>query len=316
MDEENQTSLADLLPTSNRAVMDLVSEAGIDVSPWKVKKDGSPVKRPKANPHYCYKWAYGPENGVLLLCVWHDILKEAQISGRPAIICQDNMRDLVQRLDQIADDQSRPRGERDRVRDQARRGRAFDELIQLAKADNLTIRLIINRGTRGGLTNLGKNASKVKVRMLDSANWYAHDYIETTGQYLLVREIPDPSAVSGSAGSAHAAPPFVDQFSTPEPAARREVTVTVSDRSSAVRANALARANGVCELCGRGGFRTIAGSIYLETHHVTPLADGGLDHESNVVAICPEDHRKAHYAADKAEIKAQLLTVLQQTQTK
>ena len=50
-----------------------------------------------------------------------------------------------------------------------------------------------------------------------------------------------------------------------------------------------------------------AGGIYLETHHVFPLSLSGPDIEWNVVAICPNDHRRAHFASDKNEIRARLV---------
>ncbi|MBC7620936.1 MAG: HNH endonuclease, partial [Candidatus Saccharibacteria bacterium] len=80
--------------------------------------------------------------------------------------------------------------------------------------------------------------------------------------------------------------------------------------SAAVREAVLIRAGGLCELCNEPGFVTAAGSVYLETHHVVPLADNGLDDASNVVAICPKDHRRAHYAADRDAIAIRLTAIL------
>jgi 5-methylcytosine-specific restriction endonuclease McrA len=57
-------------------------------------------------------------------------------------------------------------------------------------------------------------------------------------------------------------------------------------------------------------FDIATGSIYLETHHVVPLAENGPDHTSNVVAICPKDHRRAHYAAERDEIAIRLTAIL------
>lgn len=77
-------------------------------------------------------------------------------------------------------------------------------------------------------------------------------------------------------------------------------------RNRAVRDAALTRASGACELCGQRGFVTQSGTIYLETHHVQPLSEGGADSEDNVVALCPDDHRRAHYSAEAAEIRERL----------
>ncbi len=48
------------------------------------------------------------------------------------------------------------------------------------------------------------------------------------------------------------------------------------------------------------------GSIYLETHHVTSLAEGGSDSESNVVALYPNHHREAHFGINRMEMRDSL----------
>lgn len=84
-------------------------------------------------------------------------------------------------------------------------------------------------------------------------------------------------------------------------------------RDGKVRAAALRRANGICEHCGTPGFRTSSGRIYLETHHVISLAKQGPDSLFNVIALCPNDHRRAHFAADwmqlETDFKAKLTTL-------
>ena len=54
------------------------------------------------------------------------------------------------------------------------------------------------------------------------------------------------------------------------------------------------------------------GSIYLETHHVFPLGELGPDIEWNVLAICPNDHRRAHYAEDRDQMRAKMVEKLTQ----
>jgi hypothetical protein len=101
-------------------------------------------------------------------------------------------------------------------------------------------------------------------------------------------------------------PAFVDQFSALGPAASRETVVTVRDRAPAVRERVLQRAAGHCEWCGKLGFKTVSGAVYLETHHVIPLAEDGPDHETNMLALCPDDHRRAHHAHDREDLTDQL----------
>jgi 5-methylcytosine-specific restriction protein A len=52
------------------------------------------------------------------------------------------------------------------------------------------------------------------------------------------------------------------------------------------------------------------GGVYLETHHVVPLSEKGVDHERNVVALCPNDHREAHHGERRNAIRTQLLAML------
>lgn len=69
-------------------------------------------------------------------------------------------------------------------------------------------------------------------------------------------------------------------------------------RSQALKLYVVARSQGFCEGCGeKAPFNTKNGP-FLECHHVHRLADGGPDHPRNVVALCPNCHRRAHYALD------------------
>ena len=61
-------------------------------------------------------------------------------------------------------------------------------------------------------------------------------------------------------------------------------------------------AEGKCQLCGKDApFIDTYGQPYLEEHHVKRLADGGSDTIDNVVAICPNCHRKIHVLNDKKD---------------
>lgn len=66
-------------------------------------------------------------------------------------------------------------------------------------------------------------------------------------------------------------------------------------------------ANGHCELCGEEGFKTASGNYYLEAHHVIPLNCGGRDDVRNVVAICANDHRRAHFGEDRHDLRDKLI---------
>jgi predicted Mrr-cat superfamily restriction endonuclease len=58
-----------------------------------------------------------------------------------------------------------------------------------------------------------------------------------------------------------------------------------AQNSKAVREKVLARAKGVCEICGRR-------SQSLELHHVVPLAMAGSHSAANLKVVCPSCHRR------------------------
>ena len=86
------------------------------------------------------------------------------------------------------------------------------------------------------------------------------------------------------------------QESLPTPR-RVEVISFEFVRNPDVVAEVLDRARGYCERCKKPApfLRRIDGMPYLEVHHRTPLAFGGLDTVGNAEALCPNCHRQAHY---------------------
>jgi hypothetical protein len=81
-------------------------------------------------------------------------------------------------------------------------------------------------------------------------------------------------------------------------------------RNPAVRDAILKRANGHCEFCGTLGFMKPDGSRYIEAHHVIALANDGEDRVTNVIGLCPNDHREAHFGTESEEIEAKMITIL------
>jgi 5-methylcytosine-specific restriction enzyme A len=173
----------------------------------------------------------------------------------------------------------------------ARMQRVHDA-IKSAIEKNLKIRIIILDGKPS------PKGSKVFKRSLDPVAWAVTAHDLKTGDCTLTR------------GADH----FVDQFSveqeSPQKPERREVSGQAFIRSPVVRRNVLLRANGNCEWCGESGFAMAGGGIYLETHHVIPLSEEGLDLEKNVAALCPNHHREAHHGANKDEMRKKLLNRL------
>lgn len=81
-------------------------------------------------------------------------------------------------------------------------------------------------------------------------------------------------------------------------------TLTASyQRSLHVKEYALRRANGKCQLClNEAPFCSAEGKPYLEVHHVIWLSNEGSDTPENVVALCPNCHRKMHIVNGKSDI--------------
>ena len=78
-----------------------------------------------------------------------------------------------------------------------------------------------------------------------------------------------------------------------------QATTTVFLKNADVVAEALFRAAGNCEGCTQPApfAKRVDGEPYLEVHHRTPLAAGGEDTVTNAIALCPNCHRRAHYAS-------------------
>lgn len=94
--------------------------------------------------------------------------------------------------------------------------------------------------------------------------------------------------------------------SAPTESTNKEKRAVAYYRSAAITKYVVRRSKGSCEGCkDQAPFDTRTGP-YLECHHVHRLADGGPDHPENVVALCPNCHRGAHYARD-ANMRNELL---------
>lgn len=85
---------------------------------------------------------------------------------------------------------------------------------------------------------------------------------------------------------------------TPASASKEQIKQNIQIRSQAIRAYALKRSNGVCEGCSSPAPFTGKEGPFLEVHHLQRLCDGGPDHPKNVIALCPNCHRRAHYSKD------------------
>ncbi|EEF80068.1 HNH endonuclease [Methylophaga thiooxydans] len=83
-------------------------------------------------------------------------------------------------------------------------------------------------------------------------------------------------------------------------------------RSKALRLYVRKRAGGKCEACAvPAPFESRKGP-YIECHHLHRVADGGPDHPMNVIGLCPNCHRRAHYAKNFREFNDSLKPVVRE----
>lgn len=81
-------------------------------------------------------------------------------------------------------------------------------------------------------------------------------------------------------------------------------------RDRKVRDAVLSMAQGRCECCGEMGFETADGSRYLETHHIIEVSSRGPDSLENLVAVCANCHRKAHYSKSRLAIERAMISAI------
>lgn len=271
--------LESIRPKSKKRIYDMVRDAGIDVSDWEASKGR--VKSAAANPKYCYNWSFVEPGKVVVLNLWHSDMEE-----RNGVITNEwNAREIARTA---------------KASVTIHRAKAQDEAIQEAYRGSLPIRMVVCEGEKRG--NSDSSASRVLLRILDPEPWHVESYDQATGQCTLMRGVGRGAAL------------YVDQFDMPEPVGgpseRLPTKGHVYVRRPEIRRYALVRANGRCEFCGKEGFPMPDGKVYLETHHVVPLYEGGSDTVDNVVALCPNHHREAHHGVRKSEMLQTLLSKL------
>jgi 5-methylcytosine-specific restriction enzyme A len=279
-----EIDLESLRPTAKARVYDLVHQAGIDVTDWSNYKK---PEVPAANPKYCYEWAFTQEQDQLvILNLW---FKDIRAEGN-RVFCRFNIRALANEIERAADDRWANRTTKPVW---AKRARKMDSAIQLAVRKKWPIRVVVCEGEIGNLKT-NEDESKVQFRKLDDEPWTVTSYNIEDGETEITRGIAEEVAT------------VVDQFDAvkliEKPVHSKTVQGKIFSRDPGVRKAVLDRSQGHCEYCGEKGFVTISGQIYLETHHIVPLSEDGVDSTSNVIALCANDHKKAHFSEEKEKM--------------
>jgi 5-methylcytosine-specific restriction protein A len=273
-------TLQELKPKTQNTVMALLNQAGYDTSDWKNSARGE--KGAASNPKYCYEWAFLQPGEFAVLNLWHKELSEE--GGK-----------IYQILNKRNSNSTGNMG-KDAKRNKSAQN--MDRILRAAYTNGLPVKVNIVDGIRTqDQVGLKKSAARVKYRSLDTVEWAVVSYDYSTGTARVER------------GAQPAI--FIDQFSEVESNPERRLTTTeVFSRSPSVRMEAMVRANGKCEYCGENGFQTIGGKTYLETHHIIPLSENGSDTLKNIIALCPNHHREAHYSTRREQMKAEFQNIV------
>ncbi|WP_454868483.1 HNH endonuclease [Pseudomonas farris] len=309
-----------LKPTSTMRVYDAVSEAGINVSDW---HNISSSRSPAQNPNYCYRWAF-EGNDRVLVCLWYDEL-DFLADG---IEYRGNARAEFNAYDERANDHRAP-SLKQRLKTWAARALQMDVVVKIAHWEDRLVRVALVQ-SKNPIRQDDERAA-ADFRLLDPAPWHLVRYDMETGAFLLRRgpkplhETFEDIVEFGEEEGAASVAPFqafpeitpdsygvgvADQFMGSEKPERNLVSAFVWERSAQVRQVVLTRSKGHCELCGRRGFLKDNGDLYVETHHVVPLSEEGADVPGNVIALCPEHHREAHYGAKSDVLRRRFLEIL------
>lgn len=82
-------------------------------------------------------------------------------------------------------------------------------------------------------------------------------------------------------------------------------------RDQRVRNQVLERAGGKCEYCRETAFIGKNNRSFLEAHHIISLSEQGVDKVSNVIALCPNHHREAHFGKDWLVLQTKFKEILE-----
>ncbi|MET3678672.1 MULTISPECIES: HNH endonuclease signature motif containing protein [unclassified Pseudomonas] len=310
-----------LRPTGKWMIIDCVQSAGIDVTAWSYRKaDGQPVALPQSNGGYCYEWSFrSDDRSILLLCVWWEGL---HIDSQGRVCFSENLRAYADSLSQQLEKD--PKNRNRTIKDpRINRAQHFSTTVQLAYMNSTPVRVVIVTGPVREREKEDERAKHDRAtgRQLDEQAWFVESFEDDTGAFVLVRGNRNPvSIVAKSTGFEEAPiqldvgvasdPPVVDQFDTNERPRTYSHNGIQRYRDPSVRRRVLERSGGVCELTGVPGFPVVSGGVYLETHHIVPLSEGGSDTVDNVIALSANAHRQAHFGFDRDELRTRCLRIV------
>lgn len=275
-------TLDEIKPTNRQLVMDLVQEAGMNVSDWGNFKGGS--ARAATNPKYCYEWSFIQGEQIVLNLWFGNMLVE---EGK--IIQRTNMRKRAKKEAKSPNE----------IMWKSRSSKA-DDALQTAYRLQLPIRVIVCDGKRRVDNDVSVKASTVSKRLLDPKPWAVVSYDMETGDCILERDAKPVTPGDDFERTE-------DAFEGVEGEAKRRF-VLHRKREGRVRdlkiRDSLRKNNGrlFCEVPNCGfDFVDVYGSVgegFAEVHHKIPLSEAPAEGRKiildDLAVVCSNCHAMIH----------------------
>lgn len=263
-------------PTEKNRLIDLVKDAGFDTSDWYKMANGQ-VKA-ASNPRYCYEWGFKKSDSILLNLWFDEIeIKNNTYFQNIALYKIPNFNSLNPTI--------------------KKRALRMFEYIQDAYKKKLPVRVIILNGKISDNSLNKKDTSTVTHRYLDDSIWKVSELNIGKKTAKIERNFDIIK--------------YYDQHSIESSLPNKvKVTSLTYIRSQKIREKCLKRSNGKCEYCGKIGFQMSNGGVYLETHHIIPLSQMGKDNIQNIICLCANHHKEAHFSLHKKKMEIEFLQII------
>jgi hypothetical protein len=156
--------------------MDLVREAGVDVTDWANGKGGA--ARAAMNPKYCYEWSFLRPGKLVVLNLWHAEMRESD----GVVSTQLNLKKTF---------------DREAIPKRKARAATMDHAIMTAFSEGLPVRVVVLSGRRRNVDDV--EVTRASLRLLDPTSWAVSTYDYRSGDCVIVR--------GGLADAAEQSPP-------------------------------------------------------------------------------------------------------------
>jgi 5-methylcytosine-specific restriction endonuclease McrA len=176
----------------------------------------------------------------------------------------------------------------------------YIQLILLSEDQN-QVEIVFNEAKEIGLEigEIWKEHWKNNNRVLEGLVGIREHYFNVRGKrlleqyFLFLDEIKDYS-ISQLRNRA---------IETEENSKMRQISSKILLRNIYVKQYSKTVSKGICQLCDKEApFIDYNGEPFLEVHHIEWLSKGGKDSIDNVVALCPNCHRKMHILDDENDV--------------